>query len=53
MKLKTNKINTTPNQDPEQIARDQIDRMLEEAEWVIQSKKKINLHINNGVAIRE
>ncbi len=46
-------MNAIPNQDPEQLARDQIDQMLEDAGWIIQSKKKINLHANNGVAIRE
>jgi type I restriction enzyme R subunit len=53
MKLKKARMNALPNQDPEQIARDQIDQMLEDAGWVIQSKKKINLHINKGVAIKE
>ncbi|RUA28023.1 MAG: restriction endonuclease subunit R, partial [Bacteroidetes bacterium] len=46
-------MSALPNQDPEQLARDQIDQMLEEAGWVIQSKKRINLHANRGVAIRE
>lgn len=44
---------TTPNQNPEQIARDNIDDMLIKAGWVIQSKNKINLAANLGVAIRE
>lgn len=42
-----------PNQNPEQIARDKIDAMLLIAGWVIQSKDKINLAANRGVAIRE
>jgi type I restriction enzyme R subunit len=43
----------TINQNPEQIARDNIDKMLRDAGWVIQSKSKINLAANKGVAIRE
>lgn len=42
-----------PNQNPEQIARDKIDAMLLKAGWVIQSKDKINLAANKGIAIRE
>ena len=42
-----------PNQNPEQIARDKIDAMLLKSGWVIQSKEKINLAANKGVAIRE
>ena len=42
-----------PNQNPEQIARDKIDAILVKAGWVIQSKDKINLAANKGVAIRE
>lgn len=41
------------NQDPEQIARDKIDQMLLESGWVVQSKSKIDLFANSGVAIRE
>lgn len=41
------------NQNPEQIARDKIDRMLITAGWVIQSKKEIDLGIKLGVAVRE
>lgn len=41
------------NQNPEQIARDKIDAMLLKAGWVIQSKDKINLAANKGIAIRE
>ena len=44
---------TKINQNPEQIARDNIDKMLRDAGWVIQSKSKINLAANKGVAIRE
>lgn len=41
------------NQNPEQIARDKIDRMLEECGWIIQSKKRINLNKGIGIAVRE
>ena len=41
------------NQNPEQIARDKIDKMLMDAGWVVQSKNKINLAANKGVAVRE
>lgn len=44
---------STANQNPEQIARDKIDHMLREAGWVVQSKNKVDLHANIGVAIRE
>ncbi|MCG8572810.1 MAG: DEAD/DEAH box helicase family protein, partial [Spirochaetes bacterium] len=41
------------NQNPEQIARDKIDKMLTNAGWVVQSKNKVNLAANKGIAIRE
>lgn len=41
------------NQNPEQIARDKIDKMLIEAGWLVQSKNKVDLSANKGVAIRE
>lgn len=41
------------NQNPEQIARDQIDKQLLDCGWVVQSKSKINLSENLGVAVRE
>ncbi len=41
------------NQNPEQIARDEIDKMLEAAGWVVQSKKKVDLSVAKGVAVRE
>lgn len=41
------------NQNPEQIARDQIDAALKLCGWDVQSKSKINLNANIGVAIRE
>ena len=44
---------TTPNQNPEQIARDQIDRILIEAGWVVQDKKAIDFNAGQGIAVRE
>jgi type I restriction enzyme R subunit len=41
------------NQDPEQIARDHIDRQLTACGWLIQDKKKINLHAGIGIAVKE
>lgn len=41
------------NQNPEQKARDNIDRQLLACGWVIQDKKKINLSAAHGVAVRE
>lgn len=43
----------TPNQVPEQLARDRIDAMLRAAGWVIQDVKSQNLFENRGVAIKE
>ena len=41
------------NQNPEQIARDNIDRQLTAVGWIIQHKTKINLSAGTGVAVRE
>ena len=41
------------NQNPEQIARDNIDRQLIACGWIIQSKSRSNLNAGQGVAIRE
>ncbi len=41
------------NQNPEQIARDEIDKQLIDCGWVIQHKSKISLSANLGVAVRE
>ena len=41
------------NQNPEQIARDNIDKALIESGWIIQSVKQTNLFAGVGVAIRE
>lgn len=43
----------TVNQNPEQIARDKIDKMLSDAGWEIQSKDKIDLSASKGIAVRE
>ena len=43
----------TINQNPEQIARDRIDKMLRAAEWTIQSKNKVDLSASQGVVVRE
>ena len=43
----------TANQNSEQIARDNIDKQLMAAGWVVQSKKQINLSAALGVAVRE
>jgi len=41
------------NQDPEQIARDNIDRQLIACGWIIQDKKQFNLNAGLGVVIRK
>ena len=41
------------NQNPEQIARDQIDEMLHQAGWEIQDIKEFNPMAATGVAVRE
>ncbi len=38
---------------PEGIAREQIDRMLEQAGWAVQDAKAVNLYAKQGMAIRE
>jgi type I restriction enzyme, R subunit len=43
----------TANQNPEQLVRDEIDKMLEASGWLVQSKKQINLAAGPGVAVRE
>jgi type I restriction enzyme R subunit len=43
----------TSNQNPEQEARDRIDKMLEQAGWAVQSKDRVNHSASKGVAIRE
>jgi len=39
--------------DPEALAREQIDRQLEAAGWVVQDRQRINLYAGPGVAVRE
>jgi type I restriction enzyme R subunit len=41
------------NQNPEQIARDNIDEQLIACGWVIQSIKQVNLNAGMGVAVKE
>lgn len=41
------------NQNPEQRARDRIDKKLTEAGWIIQDRRSIKLHASTGVAVRE
>ncbi len=41
------------NQNPEQIARDKIDKLLIDSGWIIQNKNQVNLGAGIGVAIRE
>jgi type I restriction enzyme, R subunit len=41
------------NQNPEQLARDNIDQQLEAAGWIVQPKKLLNLAAGLGVAVRE
>ena len=45
--------NTMPNQNPEQIARDNIDSQLLACGWIIQGIKRVNLHAGIGVAVKE
>jgi type I restriction enzyme, R subunit len=42
-----------PNQNPEQIARDQIDKHLVEAGWIVQDKKAIDFSAGPGIVVRE
>ncbi len=41
------------NQNPEQIARDHIDKQLIACGWLIQSIKRVNLNAGLGVAVKE
>ena len=42
-----------PNQNPEQIARDNIDKQLTACGWIIQNKSTLNLSAGVGIAVRE
>lgn len=44
---------TSANQTPEQIARDNIDKMLEASGWVVQNKDQVNFSSGEGQAVRE
>jgi type I restriction enzyme R subunit len=44
---------TTINQNPEQRARDRIDRQLVQAGWVVQTKNTIDFSAGRGIAVRE
>lgn len=46
-------MKTTLNQDPEQRARDQIDQMLRQAEWLVYDKNQGSPFDGKGVAMRE
>ena len=46
-------MSPTPNQTPEQRARDQIDRQLIAAGWVVQGNKAINFNAGHGIAVPE
>jgi type I restriction enzyme, R subunit len=41
------------NQNPEQIARDNIDKQLHMCGWIVQDKSKLNLGAGIGIAVRE
>ncbi|VGO17753.1 Type-1 restriction enzyme R protein [Pontiella desulfatans] len=41
------------NQNPEQVARENIDRMLVDAGWLVQDYKALNLGAGPGIAVRE
>ena len=43
----------TPEQKPEQKARQQIDRQLEQAGWIVQDCRQMNISAGLGVALRE
>ena len=43
----------TMSQGPEDIAREQIDRVFEQAGWAVQDAKAVNLYAKQGVAICE
>ncbi len=42
-----------PYQNPEQKAREEIDRQLESCGWIVQDKQEIDLYNKFGVAVRE
>ncbi len=48
-----NNMDSSTNQSPEQIARDNIDKQLNAAGWAVQDKDKIDWNESIGIAIRE
>ena len=42
-----------PNQNPEQKAREKIDRLLNQCGWIVQDRDKINFGAGLGIAVRE
>ena len=42
----------TPNQNPEQVARDLIDAQLRAAGWVVRDKNSLNFYDGEGQAVR-
>ncbi len=46
-------MNATVNQNPEQQARDKIDRQLADAGWAVFDKKTIDFTASQGIAVRE
>lgn len=46
-------IDSMANQNPEQIARDNIDRQLSDSGWIVQNLKALNLNAGMGVAVKE
>jgi hypothetical protein len=43
----------SPNQNPEQIARDAIDAQLRASGWAVQARDAIDFHAGEGQAVRE
>ncbi|WP_428101095.1 hypothetical protein [Candidatus Rariloculus sp.] len=41
------------NRSPEQVARDNIDKLLSHSGWVVQDNKKIDFSAALGIAVRE
>lgn len=44
---------STVNQNPEQVARDKIDALLEVSGWFVQHAKEIDFSVGLGIAVRE
>lgn len=43
----------THNQTPEQKARDDIDKKLNDSGWIVQEKTRINWSVSRGIAVKE